>query len=160
MWKTGHSHIKAKIKQTQAALAGEFSGHICFGERWYGFDDALYTAARLLELLSQTELDVDAVFAQYPTTYSTPEIKINTTETRKFEVMDELASSGDFADGRMTTIDGIRVDFDDRWGLIRPSNTSPVLSLRFEADSSAALERVQDEFQIQLSNVDATLTFR
>lgn len=160
MWKTGHSHIKAKIKQTQAALAGEFSGHICFGERWYGFDDALYTAARLLELLSQTELDVDAVFAQYPTTYSTPEIKIHTTETRKFEVMDELASSGDFADGRMTTIDGIRVDFDDRWGLIRPSNTSPVLSLRFEADSSAALERVQDEFQIQLSNVDATLTFR
>ncbi|MEC8072608.1 MAG: phosphomannomutase/phosphoglucomutase, partial [Pseudomonadota bacterium] len=125
MWKTGHSHIKAKIKQTQAALAGEFSGHICFGERWYGFDDALYTAARLLELLSQTELDVDAVFAQYPTTYSTPEIKIHTTETRKFEVMDELASSGDFADGRMTTIDGIRVDFDDRWGLIRPSNTSP-----------------------------------
>ncbi|MDP7388987.1 MAG: phosphomannomutase/phosphoglucomutase [Pseudomonadales bacterium] len=160
MWKTGHSHIKAKIKQTQAALAGEFSGHICFGERWYGFDDALYTAARLLELLSQTELDVDAVFAQYPTTYSTPEIKIHTTETRKFEVMDELASSGDFAHGRMTTIDGIRVDFDDRWGLIRPSNTSPVLSLRFEADSAAALERVQDEFQTQLSNVDATLTFR
>ena len=160
MWKTGHSHIKAKIKQTQAALAGEFSGHICFGERWYGFDDALYTAARLLELLSQTKLDVDAVFAQYPTTYSTPEIKIHTTETRKFEVMDELASNGDFADGRMTTIDGIRVDFDDRWGLIRPSNTSPVLSLRFEADSAAALERVQDEFQTQLSNVDATLTFR
>ena len=160
MWKTGHSHIKAKIKQTQAALAGEFSGHICFGERWYGFDDALYTAARLLELLSQTELDVDAVFAQYPTTYSTPEIKIHTTETRKFEVMDELASSGDFADGRMTTIDGIRVDFDDRWGLIRPSNTSPVLSLRFEADSAAALERVQDEFQAQLSKVDANLTFR
>ena len=160
MWKTGHSHIKAKIKQTQAALAGEFSGHICFGERWYGFDDALYTAARLLELLSQTELDVDAVFAQYPTTYSTPEIKIHTTETRKFEVMDELVSSGDFAGGRMTTIDGIRVDFDDRWGLIRPSNTSPVLSLRFEADSAAALERVQDEFQTQLSNVDATLTFR
>ena len=141
MWKTGHSHIKAKIKQTQAALAGEFSGHICFGERWYGFDDALYTAARLLELLSQTELDVDAVFAQYPTTYSTPEIKIHTTETRKFEVMDELASSGDFADGRMTTIDGIRVDFDDRWGLIRPSNTSPVLSLRFEADSAAGFNR-------------------
>ena len=160
MWKTGHSHIKAKIKQTQAALAGEFSGHICFGERWYGFDDALYTAARLLELLSQTELDVDAVFAQYPTTYSTPEIKIHTTETRKFEVMDELASSGDFADGRMTTIDGIRVDFDDRWGLIRPSNTSPVLSLRFEANSAAALERVQDEFQAQLSKVDANLTFR
>lgn len=160
MWKTGHSHIKAKIKQTQAAFAGEFSGHICFGERWYGFDDALYTAARLLELLSQTDLDVDAVFAQYPVTYSTPEIKIHTTETRKFEVMDELVANNGFANGRLTTIDGIRVDFDDRWGLIRPSNTSPVLSLRFEADTADALERVQDEFQAQLSKVDSTLTFR
>jgi phosphomannomutase/phosphoglucomutase len=160
MWKTGHSHIKAKIKQTQAAFAGEFSGHICFGERWYGFDDALYTAARLLELLSQTDLDVDAVFAQYPVTYSTPEIKIHTTETRKFEVMDELVANNGFADGRLTTIDGIRVDFDDRWGLIRPSNTSPVLSLRFEADTADALERVQDEFQAQLNKVDSTLTFR
>lgn len=160
MWKTGHSHIKAKIKQTQAALAGEFSGHICFGERWYGFDDALYTAARLLELVSQSDLDVDALFAKYPATYSTPEIKIHTTETRKFEVMDELAASNDFNGGRLTTIDGIRVDFDDRWGLIRPSNTSPVLSLRFEADSPAALERVQDEFQALLSQVDDTLIFR
>ena len=160
MWKTGHSHIKAKIKQTQAAFAGEFSGHVCFGERWYGFDDALYTAARLLELLSQTDLDVDTVFAQYPVTYSTPEIKIHTTETRKFEVMDELVANNGFADGRLTTIDGIRVDFDDRWGLIRPSNTSPVLSLRFEADTADALERVQDEFQAQLSKVDSTLTFR
>ena len=79
-------------KTDPGSLAGEFSGHICFGERWYGFDDALYMA-RLLELLSQTELDVDAVFARYPTTYSTPEIKIHTTETRKFEVMDELASA-------------------------------------------------------------------
>lgn len=160
MWKTGHSHIKAKIKQTKAALAGEFSGHICFGERWYGFDDALYTAVRLLELLSQTELDADALFAQYPITFSTPEIKIHTTETRKFEVMDALVANNGFTDGRLTAIDGIRVDFDDRWGLIRPSNTSPVLSLRFEADSAEALERVQDEFQEQLSRVDNTLSFR
>jgi len=160
MWKTGHSHIKAKIKQTKAALAGEFSGHICFGERWYGFDDALYTAARLLELLSQTELGADALFAQYPVTFSTPEIKIHTTETRKFEVMDALVANNGFSDGRLTAIDGIRVDFDDRWGLIRPSNTSPVLSLRFEADSAEALERVQDEFQAQLSAVDNTLSFR
>ena len=160
MWKTGHSHIKAKIKQTNAALAGEFSGHICFGERWYGFDDALYTAVRLLELLSQTELDADALFAQYPITFSTPEIKIHTTETRKFEVMDALVANQGFKDGRLTAIDGIRIDFDDRWGLIRPSNTSPVLSLRFEADSAEALERIQDEFQAQLSKVDNTLRFR
>ena len=160
MWKTGHSHIKAKIKQTNAALAGEFSGHICFGERWYGFDDALYTSVRLLELLSQTELDADALFAQYPITFSTPEIKIHTTETRKFEVMDALVANQGFKDGRLTAIDGIRIDFDDRWGLIRPSNTSPVLSLRFEADSAEALERIQDEFQAQLSKVDNTLRFR
>ena len=119
-------HSISKPKETnQAALAGEFSGHICFGERWYGFDDALYTAARLLELLSQTELDADALFAQYPVTFSTPEIKIYTTETRKFEVMDALVANNGFSNGRLTAIDGIRVDFDDRWGLIRPSNTSP-----------------------------------
>ena len=111
---------QSQNKTNQGCLAGEFSGHICFGERWYGFDDALYTAARLLELLSQTELDADALFAQYPVTFSTPEIKIHTTETRKFEVMDALVANNGFSDGRLTAIDGIRVDFDDRWGLIRP----------------------------------------
>ena len=160
MWKTGHSHMKAKIKETNAAIAGEFSGHICFGERWYGFDDALYTAVRLLELLSATRQNVDEVFDKYPTTFTTPELKILTSETHKFWVMDQLSANADFGDGRLTLIDGIRVDYEDSWGLIRPSNTSPVLSLRFEAETQEALDRIQDEFQVQLANVDHSLKFR
>lgn len=160
MWKTGHSHMKAKIKETNAAIAGEFSGHICFGERWYGFDDALYTAVRLLELISATDQSVDEVFAKYPTTFTTPELKILTSETHKFWVMDQLAERADFGNGRLTLIDGIRVDFEDGWGLIRPSNTSPVLSLRFEADTQTALDRIQDEFQAQLATINDSLKFR
>jgi phosphomannomutase/phosphoglucomutase len=160
MWKTGHSHMKAKIKETNAAIAGEFSGHICFSERWYGFDDALYSAVRLLELLSATRQNVDEVFDKYPTTFTTPELKILTSETHKFWVMDQLSANADFGDGRLTLIDGIRVDYEDSWGLIRPSNTSPVLSLRFEADTQEALDRIQDEFQVQLANVDHSLKFR
>ena len=160
MWKTGHSHIKAKIKETGALLGGEFSGHICFGERWYGFDDALYSAVRLLEILGSESRNADEVFAQFPVTYTTPEIKINTTEEEKFKVMERLEAQADFGDGTVTNIDGIRVDFADGWGLIRPSNTSPVLSLRFEADGPGALDRIQDEFQAQLTNVAPDLSFR
>ena len=160
MWKTGHSHIKAKMRETGALLGGEFSGHICFGERWYGFDDALYSAARLLEIVGSDTRDLDELFSQFPVTFTTPEIKINTTEQAKFEIMERLANEADFGDGTITSIDGIRVDFADGWGLIRPSNTSPVLSLRFEADGPAALERIQDQFQTQLSKIDSALKFR
>lgn len=157
MWKTGHSHMKAKIKETGALLAGEFSGHICFGERWYGFDDALYSAARLLEIVSAESRSVDELFAQFPVTFSTPEIKINTTDLAKFEIMDRLRSEANFGDGTITTIDGLRVDYSDGWGLIRPSNTSPVLSLRFEADGQSALQRIQMIFQKQLTAIDPAL---
>lgn len=160
MWKTGHSHMKAKIKETGALLAGEFSGHICFGERWYGFDDALYSAARLLEILGSDDRTADEVFAQFPVTFTTPEIKITTTESEKFEIMGKLEAGADWGDGTITSIDGIRVDYADGWGLIRPSNTSPVLSLRFEADGPAALDRIQDEFQARLNEVDGNLSFR
>lgn len=159
MWKTGHSHIKAKIKQTGALLGGEFSGHICFGERWYGFDDALYSAARLLEILSAETIDAESVFAEFPMTVTTPEIKINTTDTAKFEQMKLLASKANFGDGAITDIDGIRVDYEDGWGLIRPSNTSPVLTLRFEADDQAGLDRIVGVFREQLTAVDPSLTF-
>ena len=160
MWKTGHSHIKAKIKETGALLGGEFSGHICFGERWYGFDDALYSAARLLEILSSEGDTVDNLFAQFPLTFTTPELKIVSTESKKFEIMDKLEAQADWDGGALTTIDGIRVDFDDGWGLIRSSNTSPVLTLRFEADDPAALERIQDLFTKQLAAIDSDLSFR
>lgn len=160
MWKTGHSHMKAKIKETGALLAGEFSGHICFGERWYGFDDALYSAVRLLEILGSEAGTSDDVFDQFPATFTTPEIKIATTDTAKFKIMAQLEEQADFGEGTLTTIDGIRVDFADGWGLIRPSNTSPVLSLRFEADDPAALDRIQDEFQAELTVIDPALSFR
>jgi phosphomannomutase/phosphoglucomutase len=160
MWKTGHSHMKAKLKETGALLAGEFSGHICFGERWYGFDDALYSAARLLEILGSEGRSIDEVFAQFPATFTTPEIKIETTDEAKFDIMSKLSEQADFGDGTLTTIDGIRVDFNDGWGLVRPSNTSPVLSLRFEADTPEALNRIQGEFQEQLFKIDAALSFK
>ncbi len=159
MWRTGHSHMKAKLKETGALLAGEFSGHICFAERWYGFDDALYSAARLLEILGSESKSVDEVFAQFPVTFATPELKISTTEQRKFEVIDALAKNADWGDGTVTDIDGVRVDFADGWGLIRASNTSPVLSLRFEADGQAALERIQGEFRTALNGIDPELSF-
>ncbi len=159
MWKTGHSHIKAKLKETGALLAGEFSGHICFGERWYGFDDALYSAARLLEILGGAAETLDEMVAQLPVTYSTPEIKIQTTEQAKFEIIQRLSIDGDFGTGTITTIDGLRVDYPDGWGLVRPSNTSPVLSLRFEADSQEALDRIKALFQEQLSAIDPALRF-
>jgi phosphomannomutase / phosphoglucomutase len=159
MWKTGHSHMKAKLKETGALLAGEFSGHICFGERWYGFDDALYSAARLLEIVGGESKRVSKLFDEFPVTFTTPEIKVKTTESAKFTVMEKLGKDGDFGDGTVTTIDGIRVDYADGWGLVRPSNTSPVLTLRFEADGQAALDRIQRVFREQLKKIDPKLAF-
>ncbi|MEM1433388.1 MAG: phosphomannomutase/phosphoglucomutase [Pseudomonadota bacterium] len=158
MWRTGHSHIKAKMKETGALLGGEFSGHICFGERWYGFDDALYSAARLLEIIAAEAQDADELFAQFPVTHATPELKIQTTDKDKFSIMSRLTDKADFGDGTLTTIDGLRVDYPDGWGLIRPSNTSPVLSLRFEADTPEALERIQSVFSAQLKAVNPALS--
>ncbi len=160
---TGHSHIKAKLRETGALLGGEFSGHICFSERWYGFDDALYAAARLLEILGARPAHnggIDALFERFPETSATPELKIETTETRKFEIIQALAETADFGDGALTAIDGLRVDYNDGWGLVRASNTSPMLTLRFEADSEPALERIQQTFQAQLDLVDPALSFR
>jgi len=159
MWRTGHSHMKAKLKETGALLAGEFSGHICFGERWFGFDDALYAAARLLEILGAQSASADEVFAQFPITFATPELKIVTTEAEKFRIVDQLATQADFGDGTVTSIDGVRVDFPDGWGLVRASNTSPVLSLRFEADTQGALEKIKQIFQAQLRGIDPNLKF-
>jgi phosphomannomutase / phosphoglucomutase len=159
MWKTGHSHMKAKMKETGALLAGEFSGHIFFGERWYGFDDALYSAARLLEIVGSEGQTLDELMAEFPFAVMTPELKITTTEQEKFDIVERLARRGDFGGGTITAIDGIRVDYVDGWGLIRPSNTSPVLVLRFEADDQAALARIQSIFRQQLHGVAPALTF-
>lgn len=154
MWRTGHSLIKARMKETGAALAGEMSGHIFFKERWYGFDDGLYGAARLLEILSRQELDADAFFDRYPQDIGTPEINVTVTDETKFDLVARLAREGDFgAEGVKTTLDGIRVDYPDGWGLCRASNTTPVLVLRFEGKSEAALERIKAQFAAALTAV-------
>ena len=158
MCRTGHSHIKTKIRETQALLGGEFSGHICFADNWYGFDDAVYSAARLLEIMDKTEKSVDEVFAEFPKSISTPEIKITTSDDKKFEIISSLTSQK-FPSAEVNTIDGIRADYVDGWGLIRASNTSPVLSLRFEANSTKVLERIKNDFRDKLAKIDSTLTF-
>ncbi|MGM0982839.1 MAG: phosphomannomutase/phosphoglucomutase [Pseudomonadota bacterium] len=158
MWRTGHSLIKARMKETGALLAGEMSGHIFFQERWYGFDDGLYAAARLLEILSKQDDDADTFFARYPQDVGTPEINITVTDETKFALVDRLAREGDFGeDGIKTTLDGIRVDYPDGWGLCRASNTTPMLVLRFEGKDDAALARIRDRFADALTQVSPDL---
>ena len=153
MWKTGHSLIKAKLKETSAPLAGEMSGHIFFNDRWYGFDDALYTAARLLEILSRAD-DPSAVLESLPDAPSTPELQLATAEGENFSVIERLRNEGQFPTAKeRITIDGIRVEYADGFGLARPSNTTPVIVLRFEADSQDALARIQTEFRDNFSRL-------
>ncbi len=153
MWKTGHSLIKKKMKETGALLAGEMSGHIFFKERWFGFDDGIYSAARLLEILSKQQSTAEALFETFPNDISTPEINIDVTDESKFSIIDALhdAQWGEAAE--LTTIDGVRVDYPHGWGLVRASNTTPVLVLRFEADTEAELQRIKDVFHAQLKRV-------
>lgn len=153
MWKTGHSFIKAKIAEIKAQLAGEMSGHFFFGDRWYGFDDALYAGARLLEILAQETEDSDSVFAGIPNSVNTPELKLAVTEEEKFSLMELLIDKAEFQEAELMTIDGLRVNFADGWGLIRPSNTTPYLILRFEAANEAFLATMQTKFREWLLSV-------
>lgn len=147
MWRTGHSLIKARMKESGAPLAGEMSGHIFFKERWYGFDDALYSAARLLEILVNAKRPPAEVFAELPGGVATPELRMDVPESEHAAVMQRLVDNARFDGAEITTIDGLRVDFPDGWGLVRPSNTTPCLVLRFEGDTQEALERVQASFR-------------
>ncbi len=157
MWKTGHSLIKAKIRETGALLAGEMSGHLFFGERWFGFDDALYAGARLLEVLSRDERTAEQVFAAFPSSFATPEINLAVTEASKFELVERLRKDGVFEGGKLTTIDGVRVDFANGWGLVRASNTTPNLVLRFEGNTEEDLEKIKAIFREQLQQLDSSL---
>ncbi|MEX0951266.1 MAG: phosphomannomutase/phosphoglucomutase, partial [Gammaproteobacteria bacterium] len=161
MWKTGHSLIKSKMKEVNAPLAGEMSGHIFFKERWYGFDDAIYTGARMLEILMQSKEKPVAVFADLPGGIATPELRINLAETGHADVMLALRDKLNTDTADLTDIDGLRLDFADGWGLVRPSNTSPCLVARFEAEDAAALERIQGVFKQALLavNPDMQLPF-
>ena len=147
MWKTGHSFIKAKLKESGALLAGEVSGHIFFKERWYGFDDALYTAARLLEILSKDPRPATEIFGELPNSVNTPELNLNMAEGEHHKLIEKLVSNASFEDAKLTTIDGIRADWDDGFGLVRASNTTPCLVFRFEGDNEQALERIKNAFR-------------
>ena len=161
MWKTGHSLIKKKMKETGALLAGEMSGHVFFKERWFGFDDGIYSAARLLEILSQDRRDAEHVFSAFPLDISTPEINVTVTDESKFRLIDRLQRDGVWGEANLTTLDGVRVDYPKGWGLVRASNTTPVLVLRFEAETEEELTRIKEVFRAQLYNVapDLNLPF-
>ena len=153
MWNTGHALVKAKLKATEAPLAGEMSGHTFFKKRWYGFDDGLYSGARLLEILSRFS-DVSAPLKALPNAPSTPELNIKMAEGEPFTLIDKLKAEGRFnAATEIITIDGLRVEYRDGFGLARPSNTTPVVVLRFEADTAAALARIQGDFRSALQAV-------
>lgn len=157
MWKTGHSLVKAKLKETGAPLAGEMSGHIFFNDRWYGFDDATYTAARLLEILSKDERSCTEVFNALPDSVNTPELNVLMQEGQHFAFIEKLQAQAAFDQAVVTTIDGIRADFADGFGLIRASNTTPSLVIRFEGKTPEALARIQALFRREISAVDPTL---
>ncbi len=152
MWKTGHSLVKAKLKETGAPIAGEMSGHIFFAERWYGFDDATYTAARLLEILSRSK-DASAVLNALPTSFSTPELNVPCAEGEPQQVVRKLLETAKFPGAKEITIDGLRAEYEDGFGLVRSSNTTPVLVLRFEGHTPEALHRIETDFMNALRAV-------
>ena len=149
MWCTGHSLVKAKMKETGAKLAGEMSGHIFFNDRWYGFDDGLYTAARLLEILARVP-DPGALLEGLPDASSTPELQVPLAEGENAALVQALRERGHFEGAEIITVDGLRVEYPDGFGLVRASNTTPVLVLRFEADDAAALARIQQAVKAAL----------
>ena len=159
MWKTGHSLIKSKMRETDAELAGEMSGHFFFRERWYGFDDGIYAAARLAEILAADpeQRTPQEIFDGLPKGVSTPELKIPMAEDEHYRFIEKFKEKSSFEGARVTTIDGVRADWPDGWGLVRASNTTPVLVLRFDADDEGTLDRIKDTFRRQLLAVDAGL---
>jgi len=161
LWKTGHALMKQKMVETGALLGGEFSGHVFFGERWYGFDDGMYATGRLAEILSSQELSLDDFIADLPAAVSTPEILVEVPDDEKFELIARFQREANFPNGKSNDLDGLRVDFPEGWGLLRASNTGPALTARFEGRDDAALEAIKSRFREELSRVapDLDITF-
>ena len=157
--RTGHSFLKAKMLETGAILGGEMSGHICFKERWYGFDDGLYSAARLLEILGSESAELGELLEEFPVSVTTPEIQVQVGEDEKFSIIKQLIQNAEFEDATLNTLDGLRVEYSDRWGLVRASNTNACLTLRFEADDEEGLSSIQALFRDKLTSIDTNLTF-
>ena len=157
---TGHFHIKNVLKKTKAPLAGEMSGHIFFNDRWYGFDDAHYAAFRLIEILNKSKSSLDDLVKDLPKAFSTPEMNLNVEEDKKFQIVEDFISRADFGTAKKITIDGLRVNFEDGWGLLRASNTTPKLVLRFEANSQKRLNEIKNMFLTQLKKIDETINIK
>ena len=158
MWKTGHSFIKNKMKETGALLAGEMSGHIFFKERWFGFDDGLYAAARMLEILAADPRPASTIFDELPDDVSTPEITVHLEKDgAQHEFIKNFVAQAKFPGATLSTIDGIRADFTDGWGLVRASNTTPSLVIRFEAESQQRLNELKDTFKSQIHAIDPSI---
>ena len=159
MWKTGHSNMRTKVQDNDSPLGGEYSGHIFFRDRWHGFDDGIYAAARLIEIISTREQTLDEITSGFERTFATTEIKIPVEDQEKFTLMEAILEKCNFSQATVTTLDGLRVDYPKGWGLVRASNTSPALTLRFEAISEDMLEKLKSLFRQQLSSIDPRLTF-
>ena len=157
MHRSGHSFMKQKMQETNAILGGEFAAHIFIKDNWFGFDDGLYVAARLLKIISESATSSDEIFNQYVTGFSTPEIKVEVREERKFSLMDRLLELANFPAAKLITLDGLRVEYPDGWGLVRASNTSPALLLRFEADSEEKMIEIQTQFRSLILSADKNL---
>ena len=149
---TGHFHIKKAIKKNNALLGGEMSGHIFFNDKWYGFDDGPYAAVRAAEILAKSNRSISDIFREFPESFSTPELNITVTDENKFEIIDRFMTNSNI-DGDKILIDGLRVNFNDGWGLLRASNTTPKLVLRFEGDTEESMNRIQNEFISELSRI-------
>ena len=154
---TGHFHIKNVLKKTNAPLAGEMSGHIFFNDQWYGFDDAHYAAFRLIEILKKSKSSLDNLMKDLPKAFSTPEMNLTVDENKKFQIVEDFITKAYFGKAEKITIDGLRVNFEDGWGLLRASNTTPKLVLRFEANSRKRLHEIENMFLTQLKKIDETI---
>jgi phosphomannomutase/phosphoglucomutase len=157
---TGHFHIKKALQKSGAPLAGEMSGHIFFNDQWYGFDDGHYSAFRLLEIIAQLNKSLSNIFKDLPKAFSTPEITIDVQESKKFGIVEDFIKKSSFINGDKITIDGLRVNFKDGWGLLRASNTTPKLVLRFEAQTSERLDEIQKLFLDQLKQIDESIEIK
>ena len=159
MHRSGHSFMKQKMQETNAPLGGEYAAHVFLNDKWYGFDDGMYTAARIVEILSRRNASSSEVFAQFSVPFSTQEIKLPIDEENKFGLMAKIIEIADFPDGKCIKLDGLRVEFAEGWGLVRASNTSPALLLRFEAESEASLEHIIGRFKALITAADNSIEF-
>ena len=158
MSRTGHSYIKMKMKEINAILGGEMSGHIFFKDRWFGFDDGIYASLRMLEIISNENKKSSEIFDELPSSYSTPEINIKVDKDgNQHEFMKKFCSKVNFDGAEISKIDGLRADFKNGWGLVRASNTTPCLVMRFEANTEEELKEIQDKFTSEILNIDSTL---